>query len=307
MKAVITGEQMQMELLELLQSLPDDEATEAFQTVVMKCLVKLAQLCDLYETVFPRLDTRVKILLWQSTLVPASVGVYHRPSIFYHDPSFRERLAEKAAQVEGPIQLLAALPALFLGLRGLPSGGAAFALTALEALKSHRNEWNIILQMHGLPADTELDPTSPWVCTYAARYQWTAKRDTFEAMQELRPGLATAEEQNNEPKACPLLWMYCHLLLLTGNVPGHSAMEAKALLDSWGEFRCTTTGGWTPLRCKLQAIKEEYLRSLVMAMRFKKAVRHNPDFANTELPAFTQKKLDLEVAHFRSSQNESGG
>lgn len=77
------------------------------------------------------------------------------------------------------------------------------------------------------------------------------------------------------------------------------AMEAKALLDSWGEFRCTTTGGWTLLRCKLQAIKEEYLRSLVMAMRFKKAVRHNPDFANTELPAFTQKQLDLEVAHFR--------
>ena len=31
----------------------------------------------------------------------------------------------------------------------------------------------------------ELDPTSPWVCTYAARYQWTAKRDTFEAMQVL--------------------------------------------------------------------------------------------------------------------------
>lgn len=30
MKAVITGEQMQMELLELLQSLPDDVETEAF-------------------------------------------------------------------------------------------------------------------------------------------------------------------------------------------------------------------------------------------------------------------------------------
>lgn len=36
MKAVITGEQMQMELLELLQSLPDDLETEAFQTIVMK-------------------------------------------------------------------------------------------------------------------------------------------------------------------------------------------------------------------------------------------------------------------------------
>lgn len=36
MKAVITGEQMQMELLELLQSLPDDVETEAFHTIVMK-------------------------------------------------------------------------------------------------------------------------------------------------------------------------------------------------------------------------------------------------------------------------------
>jgi hypothetical protein len=48
-------------------------------------------------------------------------------------------------------------------------------------------------------------------------------------LQELRPGLATAEEQNNEPKACPLLWMYCHLLLLTGNVPGHSVQVSAFL------------------------------------------------------------------------------
>ena len=97
-----------------------------------------------------------------------SGAVYHRPSIFYHDPSFRERLAEKAAQVEGPIQLLAALPALFLGLRGLPSGGAAFALTALEALKSHRNEWNIILQMYALPIMPHLRTLQSKFCMHAS-------------------------------------------------------------------------------------------------------------------------------------------
>ena len=48
-------------------------------------------------------------------------------------------------------------------------------------------------------------------------------------LQELRPGLATAEEQNNELKACPLLWMYCHLLLLTGNVPGHTVQVSTFL------------------------------------------------------------------------------
>lgn len=97
-----------------------------------------------------------------------SGAVYHRPSIFYHDPSFREGLAEKAAQVESPIQLLAALPALFLGLRGLPSGGAAFALTALEALKSHRNEWNIILQMYALPIMPHLRTLQSKFCMHAS-------------------------------------------------------------------------------------------------------------------------------------------
>lgn len=101
-----------------------------------------------------------------TNLFLAQCTIVHRSSITIH-PS-RERLAEKAAQVEGPIQLLAALPALFLGLRGLPSGGAAFALTALEALKSHRNEWNIILQMYALPIMPHLRTLQSIFCMHAS-------------------------------------------------------------------------------------------------------------------------------------------
>ncbi len=39
--------------------------------------------------------------------------------------------------------------------------------------------------------------------------------------QDLRPGLMAAEEQRDDLKACPLQWMYCHMMLLTGSRPEH--------------------------------------------------------------------------------------
>ncbi|EIE27079.1 hypothetical protein COCSUDRAFT_38842 [Coccomyxa subellipsoidea C-169] len=87
---------------------------------------------------------------------------------------------------------------------------------------------------------------------------------------ELVPRLRVAEEQGNELEARPLLWMHCHLMLLTRSSPRHiftvnyfltyvkKARKSKALLDSWGEFRCSNTGGWTPVQSKCLARSEEY-------------------------------------------------
>ncbi len=38
-------------------------------------------------------------------------------------------------------------------------------------------------------------------------------------LQKLLPGLKAAEEQKDDLKACPLQWMYCHMMLLTGSRP----------------------------------------------------------------------------------------
>jgi hypothetical protein len=77
------------------------------------------------------------------------------------------------------------------------------------------------------------------------------------------------------------------------------AMKCKSLLDSWGEFRCSSTGGWTPVYSKTLAMKEEYWRSQVTAIRFKVDVKHDPAFADEELSAFTPQQLDATLENLR--------
>jgi hypothetical protein len=50
-------------------------------------------------------------------------------------------------------------------------------------------------------------------------------------MQELLQGLRSAEEQEDDLKASPLQWMYCHLMLLTGSRPGHTLKVSAFLAE----------------------------------------------------------------------------
>lgn len=79
------------------------------------------------------------------------------------------------------------------------------------------------------------------------------------------------------------------------------ARKDKALLDSWGEFKCSNTGGWTPVDSENLAWKDHFWCSLGVATRLKAAIKLNPAFANTRLPAFTEEELQQELIHVRSA------
>ncbi|KAK9915752.1 hypothetical protein WJX75_003637 [Coccomyxa subellipsoidea] len=124
-------------------------------------------------------------------------------------------------------------------------------------------------------------------------------------MQELLQGLRSAEEQEDDLKASPLQWMYCHLMLLTGSRPGHTlkvsaflaevekAKSIKARLDSWGEFRCPNTGGWTPVdNITLAADESNYWCSLGVAAQLRDAISRYQAFADTGLRGFTTHHLE---------------
>ena len=70
----------------------------------------------------------------------------------YRAPSNHSRLARQAAMVTGPLQLLAALPALWIQLNSHSvHGAAAIAVFSLEALDSRRGYWDRELQRCALP------------------------------------------------------------------------------------------------------------------------------------------------------------
>ncbi len=73
-------------------------------------------------------------------------AVYLRPELLYQDLQIDERIAEQAALVTSPLQLLAALPIMqqFLD-KQIYSKAAPVALVALKALRSHRDRWNALL------------------------------------------------------------------------------------------------------------------------------------------------------------------
>ncbi|EIE27104.1 hypothetical protein COCSUDRAFT_55127 [Coccomyxa subellipsoidea C-169] len=78
-----------------------------------------------------------------------------------------------------------------------------------------------------------------------------------------------AEEQRDDLKACPLQWMYCHVMLLTGSRPEH-VITVSAFLAH---------------------VKE-----------FKEAIKSDPAFANTELLAFTKQKIKEELVYIKCHQ-----
>jgi hypothetical protein len=85
-----------------------------------------------------------------------------------------------------------------------------------------------------------------------------------------------------------------------------SAKQAKqgvARLDSWGEFYCPRTEGWTPVQERNDIWPgPQHMDSrlcLGVAARFREAVRADPAFADTKLPAFTGEALKEEQMHIR--------
>ena len=75
-------------------------------------------------------------------------------------------------------------------------------------------------------------------------------------------------------------------------------------LDSWGEFYCPRTAGWTPVQMHDHILPPtpHHVSSrlcLGVAARFKKAVQSNPAFAATELPPFTIQEMKTERDRFR--------
>lgn len=49
--------------------------------------------------------------------------------------------------------------------------------------------------------------------------------------QELLPGLKTVTQKNNDLKLSSLLWLHCHLVLLTGSRPGQIITVSAFLLQ----------------------------------------------------------------------------
>ncbi|EIE25000.1 hypothetical protein COCSUDRAFT_40367 [Coccomyxa subellipsoidea C-169] len=291
MKTVIEGEQLQLEMMQLLQiTRPFSGRQEDYDNMV-KCLVKLFKICLLQGE------------------------VYIIPELSYEDASTRERITDKAKRINSAMQMLIALPLFSLKADDRDeSGGTALALVALEALKRTDVDWDSILQRHGLTAvqvETvmrmalahgltllgnrdnlpsqinsrvvsdrgsnvrrmkEISPSEnwPWTSHYAASYQLNIKRDPVQAYRELLPGLRCADEQNNELKATPLRLMQCQLMLINGSRPdkrirvstflecAKKAKDGVKLLDSWGEFRCRKTGILLPLHVKYLAEADGY-------------------------------------------------
>ncbi|EIE22026.1 hypothetical protein COCSUDRAFT_56459 [Coccomyxa subellipsoidea C-169] len=125
------------------------------------------------------------------------------------------------------------------------------------------------------------------------------------------PALKSAEVQKDDLKACRLQWMYCRIMLLTGSRPSlpftvstfqahvNQGKQCKARLDSWGEFPCAHTGGWTPVPSISLALPDTYWDCLGISAHFKAAIKRDPAFAATELPAFTEVALKEARMHVR--------
>lgn len=77
------------------------------------------------------------------------------------------------------------------------------------------------------------------------------------------------------------------------------AKRMKAQLDSWGDFRCSQTGGWTPVQSIPLAVQNNYWSCLGMVARLKEAIRLDPAFADTKLPAYTKKEVAEAMNHVR--------
>ena len=58
-----------------------------------------------------------------------------------------------------------------------------------------------------------------------------------------------------------------------------------------------------PLSKSMLASEEEYWCTLGAAARFREAIRNDPAFADTLLPAFTEEQLDKERNHIRWACN----
>ncbi|EIE27099.1 hypothetical protein COCSUDRAFT_38856 [Coccomyxa subellipsoidea C-169] len=128
MKAVIEGEQLQMEIIKLLQ--PDHVTDEdLMKTDWQPCIKQVGTLRVVLNVSSPKLSF--------------FFAVYLRPELLYQDLQIDERIAEQAALVTSPLQLLAALPIMqqFLD-KQIYSKAAPVALVALKALRSHRDRWN---------------------------------------------------------------------------------------------------------------------------------------------------------------------
>jgi hypothetical protein len=71
------------------------------------------------------------------------------------------------------------------------------------------------------------------------------------------------------------------------------AKSIKARLDSWGEFRCPNTGGWTPVdNITLAADESNYWCSLGVAAQLRDAISRFQAFADTGLRGFTTHHLE---------------
>lgn len=83
------------------------------------------------------------------------------------------------------------------------------------------------------------------------------------------------------------MFMRCKLRVFYG----HQAKKTKARLDSWGEFRCPETGGWTPVPGTTLAESDSYWCSLGVAEFARDTIKLTAAFADTQLPAFDGTKL----------------
>ena len=87
-------------------------------------------------------------------LFPLAAAVFQH--LDYNNPRSPERIAEKAGNIHSPLQVLSALPFMWVSPdKQEPHKGAAFGLVALDALQRNRAAWEPILQRYKGPHSEE--------------------------------------------------------------------------------------------------------------------------------------------------------
>ncbi|EIE27110.1 hypothetical protein COCSUDRAFT_38864 [Coccomyxa subellipsoidea C-169] len=337
-----------------LETMPDGILASS-PALSRNCLVNLFKICLLSDTILPRLREDIKPALGTDMILIQEISsAYRNPGSDdrFYDSRIQGRIGEQAAHVTSPVQLLGSLTIVWGCMHhGTIHGVAAVALTALKALDSRREHWDVELQRLGLSADgvekvlrmaltvplstsnlptpdqrkvdamssnikrmKAIDLTGTWSCLSAVNYCKKHNQDPEQTLQEILPALEAAVEQKHDLNTCFLLWMYCNLMLRIGSraeriitvseflAQVKKTRRVKARLDSWGEFCCTNTAGWSPVQSAPLATRKTYWPTLGVALRFKEAIKRDPAFADTELPAFTELELIEACATVRCHQ-----
>lgn len=96
----------------------------------------------------PNLNKMSDVLFYRHCL--AGPGYVYLPCTF-HDSSVRPLIVQQAALVQEPLQLLAALPAVWFFLENKsPNMAGSAALICLEAVQKDRDRWRSALQSYDL-------------------------------------------------------------------------------------------------------------------------------------------------------------